>query len=154
MFLICRQCGIMAGVGWNHDVSIAWMRVHRIKISHTCVNRGFKWSDRRLTWRHVEASGVLDLHQTCNREVVVRSSSDGGINIKGKVHDRGPIATRSWPDRRAIVATINRNCGQIRTEIMATITGGWWPRSSCDHGHQSALNRGSNGPNFLGENPL
>ena len=32
----------------------------------------------------------------CKCEVAVQSSSDGGINIKLKVHDRGPIATRSW----------------------------------------------------------
>ena len=30
-------------------------------------------------------------------EVVVRSSSDGKINIKRKVHDRGPINARSQP---------------------------------------------------------
>ena len=37
------------------------------------------------------------------REVAVRSSSDGEINIKRKVHDGGPITTQLWPRSSAIV---------------------------------------------------
>ena len=63
-------------------------------------------------------------------------------------------STRSRLDHTTIAARLNHDHGSFG-EIMAhdhiTIGG---PRSLCHRGHQSASNRGSNGPNFSGENPL
>ena len=40
------------------------------------------------TWK----LGSAGSSSKCKREVAVRSSSDGRINLQPKVHDRGPIA--------------------------------------------------------------
>ena len=52
------------------------------------------------TWK-LGSAGYSSKHKL---KVAVRSSSDGRINIKRKVNDRGQIATRSWPDRGVIIA--------------------------------------------------
>ena len=79
-------------------------------------------------WRRVELSGASDLHQMGNawsslaRQIFIRlrSLSD---NVKIKTpsrRDRGSIATRSWPDCRAIVATIKRDDGLLHRGINVT----------------------------------
>ena len=75
---------------------------------------------------HLEASdglpddtwklGSAGSSSKCKLEVAVQSSSDGKINIKRKVHDQGPVATRSWPDRCAI--TTDRRGGiNVRRKV-------------------------------------
>ena len=68
----------------------------------------------RLTWQRVESWGAPDLHQTRDREVAVRSSSDGGSNIK----ETGPNHYASWSDCYAIGAHSRHNHGHDRLALM------------------------------------
>ena len=61
---LCRTRGCIRAVREDHKPSIAWTRVHAIINQGTCLKIRSKWGDQRLTWQHVELSGVSDLHQT------------------------------------------------------------------------------------------
>ena len=125
-----------------------WLRnresthIRRSRSIVTSAHRGDAWTHPRLTWRPVEASGVLYLHQTCNREVAVRSSSNDGINIKRRStikarspRDRGHNQARFWSHQ-------NGNHGHNHRGLMATIIVQSWPPI----GTQSWIKR----PEFFG----
>ena len=87
----------------------------------TLATRGLLWNIRSLSSR--------DLHQTAENKTRSR-------------HDSGPITTRSWPDRRVIMATINRDHGSFIAESSnrsfplnrTVIIGASISPSTCDRG--------------------